>query len=50
MDEKTVKAVFGMLMGAAFEEWYENDFQDYVEGEEGCKSKEEIQADIKRML
>ena len=46
MEEK----IYQMLMGASFETWYENEFMDHVEGEEGAKSKEEIIEDIKRML
>lgn len=46
MEEK----IYQMLMGAQFENWYENEFMDHVEGEEGAKSKEEILEDIKRML
>lgn len=42
--------VYQMLMGAAFEKWFEKTFMDHVEGEEGAKSKEEILQDLDRML
>ena len=46
MEEK----VFEMLMSAKFAYWYENEFLDFVEGEENALSKEQILADIKQML
>ena len=46
MEEKVLE----MLMGAKFERWYENDFMDYVEGEADAKCKEEILADLEKML
>jgi len=42
--------IYDMLMGHTFEEWYKNEFEDHVSGEEKAKSKEEIIKDIKSML
>ncbi len=44
------KKIYEMLMGSKFEHWYNEDFMDHVEGEEGAKSKEEIIKDLEEML
>ena len=42
--------ILDMLMGAQFDRWYNNQFMDFVEGEEGAQSREEILECIKKML
>lgn len=40
----------GILSSQRFADWYENDYQDYIEGAEDAKSVEEIQEDISRLF
>ena len=49
-ERKMEEKILELLMGAKFERWYENDFMDYVEGEANSKCKEEILADLEKML
>ena len=46
----TAGDVLEMLQSGRFADWYENDFSDYVQGEDNSKSRDEILADIKKML
>ena len=48
--ESVVDNVHDMLTSQSFAKWYEGTFMDYVEGEEDCKSEEEIKEDIKRFI
>lgn len=50
MNDQQVEKVFKMLMSAKFVYWYENEFLEFVEGQENAKTKEEILKDLKRML
>ena len=48
--EKTAVAVFEMLMSASFEDWYENEFRDFVEGADNAVTKVEIINFLKKRL
>jgi len=45
-----IDQVLSMLEGQRFYEWYVNTFEDYITGEEGCQSREQIVLDLKRLL
>jgi uncharacterized membrane protein len=42
--------VYDILMSQEFVDWYENTFMDHVTGEEKCKTREEILADIEQLI
>lgn len=42
--------IYNVLSGGTFEEWYNKDFMDYIEGDDKAKSKGDILADIKDMF
>lgn len=44
------KKVLQLIEGSWFEDWYASDFEDYITGEDGAKSKEQILADLERKL
>jgi hypothetical protein len=42
MNEEITAKVLNMLMSGGFERWYENDFMDFVEGEENAPNEAQI--------
>ena len=42
--------VFDMLTSQSFVNWYENEFMDFVTGEEDCPTEEDIKARIARFV
>jgi hypothetical protein len=46
----TAGDVLEMLQSGRFADWYENDFEDYVQDKLNSKSRDEILKDIKEML
>lgn len=42
--------IYNILTGRTFEEWYNKDFMDYIEGDDKAKSKKDILADIKNLF
>lgn len=42
--------IYAMLMDQTFMEWYDNDFNDHIEGDAEAKSKKELLEDIKKLL
>ena len=42
--------IYSKLMSATFDDWFNGDFMDHVEGASGAKSQEEILKDIKQMF
>jgi hypothetical protein len=42
MNEEITAKVLNMLMSGCFERWYENDFMDFVEGEENAPNEAQI--------
>jgi hypothetical protein len=45
-----VEKIFQTLLGSTFENWHKGTFEDFVLGEEGCKTKEQIKKDISRLF
>ena len=45
-----ISSLFDLLTSQSFSEWYEGDFMDFVEGEEACKTKEQIVEDLINFL
>lgn len=50
MSQDQLEQVYDMLFGASFEQWYQDDFEAHVCGDEDCKTKEEILEDLKHLL
>ncbi len=42
--------ILNVMSGSMFEKWYDKDFIDYIEGTDGCKSRQEILEDIKNVF
>jgi hypothetical protein len=42
--------ILNTLSGADFEQWYENEFMDFIEGKTNAPGKEDILKEIKRMF
>jgi len=45
-DKPINEVILDALEREDFFQWHENDFKEYVEGGDGCKTKEEILKDI----
>ena len=50
MKKALIELVLDTLEGQSFFEWYEGDFKDYVQGESGHKTKEQIKEDIAHLF
>lgn len=49
-DSGLAEKVYTMLMSQSFADWYEEEFQDHVEGAEGAQDKAAVLAKIAQML
>jgi hypothetical protein len=44
------EAIYKMLFKQDFSDWYEGTFIPHLQGDEGCKTKDEIKQDLADML
>jgi len=48
-DQQAAKIFYSILMSQDFCDWYDVDFQNHVNGEENCKTREQIIQDLKEI-
>jgi len=48
--EDALKSILNKIETQSFKDWYDNDFTDYIQGDEDGKTREEILKDLKSLL